>query len=112
MSRTGSPPSPVTNSAHRVASWISFVYGATTTTGHPATRISAAVAASPAYSYALTCSSYHGPPRRPAGSPPAPITAPANPPYTISLPRTAAGGDTRAATTPAAAALPDPGGPA
>ena len=88
------------------------MYGATTTTGHPAARMSAAVAASPAYSYALTCVSYHGPSRRPSGSPAAAITAPANPPYTMSLSRTAAGGDRRAASSRAAVVLPEPGGPA
>src|SRR5262245_47042381 len=74
--------------------------------------MSRAVAARPAYSYALTCTSYHGPSRRPGASPAVAMTAAANPPYTVSTSNIAAGGDRRAANNRATVVLPAPGGPA
>jgi len=106
------PPGSVTSLAHARGSWMASVNGATTTGGQPEARMSRAIAARPAYSWSLTCESYHGPSRRPSGSPAAAITAAANPPYTTSLSSNAPGGDRRAASNRATVVLPEPGGPA
>src|SRR5690348_9577441 len=66
----------------------------------------------PAYSWRLTCSSYQGPSRSPDGRPAAASVASTNAPYIVSLSRTAAGGSTSAASSPATVVLPDPGAPA
>jgi hypothetical protein len=65
--RTDPPPSSATQYRHRSASWICWVNGPDSMTGQPCERISRAVAVIPAYSWGLTCSSYHGPSRWPDG---------------------------------------------
>src|SRR5262249_12649777 len=66
----------------------------------------------PAYSWALMCSSYHGPSRSPAGRPAAASVAATNDPYIVSLSSSAGGGTSEASRMPATVLLPAPGGPA
>src|SRR5215472_7196591 len=66
----------------------------------------------PAYSWTLTCSSYHGPSRSPAGRPAAASVAATNDPYIVSLSRSAGRGTSEPSRMPATVLLPAPGGPA
>ena len=66
----------------------------------------------PAYSCALTCSSYHGPSRSPAGRPAAASVAATNEPYMVSLSSSAGTGASDASSSRATVLLPAPGGPA
>ena len=81
-------------------------------TGQPCERISRAVAVMPAYSWALTCSSYHGPSRWPGGRPAAASVAATNDPYMVSLSSRAGTGASDASSSRATVLLPAPGGPA
>ena len=81
-------------------------------TGQPCERISRAVAVMPAYSCALTCSSYQGPSRSPAGRPPAASVAATNDPYMVSLSSSAGTGASDASSSRATVLLPAPGAPA
>src|SRR5690348_18470670 len=66
----------------------------------------------PAYSWTLTCASYHGPSRSPAGRPAAASVAATNGPYIVSLSSSAGGGTSEASRMAATVLLPAPGGPA
>ena len=66
----------------------------------------------PAYSWILTCSSYHGPSRSPGGRPAAARTAATNDPYIVSLSSSAGVGSSEASSLAATVLLPAPGGPA
>ena len=111
-SRTVPPPRPSTQERQRPASWICWVNGPDSRTGQPWERISRAVAVIPAYSCALTCSSYQGPSRSPGGRAAASRTAATNGPYIVSLSSRAGAGSRRASSSRATVLFPAPGGPA
>ena len=110
--RTVPPPSSATQDRHRCPSWICPVNGPDSRTGQPCARISRAVAAIPAYSCTLTCSSYHGPSRSPGGRPAEASTAATNDAYIVSLSSSAGVGSSAARSRSATVLLPAPGGPA
>jgi len=106
------PPSSASQERHRCPSWICPVNGPDSRTGQPCARISRAVAAIPAYSCTLTCSSYHGPSRSPGGRPAVASTAATNEAYIVSLSSSAGVGSSAARSMSATVLFPAPGGPA
>ena len=70
------------------------------------------MAAIPAYSWTLMCSSYQGPSRSPAARPAAARIAVTNEPYIVSLSSSAGTGTSDASRMFATVVLPVPGGPA